>query len=59
VQRFYADAINGRDLSAVDRLLTEDFVHNGEFTSTACCVSRAGGLPRPGTRSTCSASAVS
>jgi predicted ester cyclase len=30
VQRFYAEAINGRDLSAVDRLLTEDFLHNGE-----------------------------
>ena len=28
--RFYAEAINGRDVSAVDRLLSEDFVHNGE-----------------------------
>ena len=30
VRRFYAEAINERDLSAVDRLLSEDFVHNGE-----------------------------
>ena len=30
VRRFYAEAINGRDLSAVDRLLAEGFVHNGE-----------------------------
>ena len=30
VRRFYAEAINDRDLSAVDRLLTEDFVHNDE-----------------------------
>ncbi len=30
VRRFYAEAINDRDPSAVDRLLTEDFVHNGE-----------------------------
>jgi steroid delta-isomerase-like uncharacterized protein len=30
VTRFYAEAINGRDLGAVDRLLTADFVHNGE-----------------------------
>lgn len=30
VRRFYDEAINGRDLSAVDRLLAEDFVHNGE-----------------------------
>lgn len=30
VARFYAEAINARDLGAVDRLLTEDFVHNGE-----------------------------
>ena len=30
VRRFYAEAITGRDPGAVDRLVTEDFVHNGE-----------------------------
>ena len=30
VRRFYAEAINQRDLSAVDRLLSTGFVHNGE-----------------------------
>ena len=30
VRRFYDEAINGRDLGVVDRLLLEDFVHNGE-----------------------------
>lgn len=30
VRRFYAEAINGRDSSACERLLSEDFVHNGE-----------------------------
>jgi steroid delta-isomerase-like uncharacterized protein len=30
VRRFYAEAINARDLEAVDRLLTEDFTHDGE-----------------------------
>lgn len=30
VRRFYAEAINGRDLDAVDRLLDPAFVHNGE-----------------------------
>lgn len=30
VRRFYAEAINGRDLDAVDRLLSEDFTHDGE-----------------------------
>ena len=30
VRRFYAEAINGRDVGAVDRLLTEDFTHDGE-----------------------------
>jgi steroid delta-isomerase-like uncharacterized protein len=30
VKRFYAEVINGRDPDAVDRLLTDDFVHNGE-----------------------------
>ena len=30
VRRFYAEAINGRDLDAVDRLLGEDFAHDGE-----------------------------
>lgn len=29
VRRFYAEVINGRDLAPIDRLLTEDFVHNG------------------------------
>jgi predicted ester cyclase len=30
VRDLYAEAINGRDLYACDRLLTIDFVHNGE-----------------------------
>lgn len=30
VRRFYAEAINGRDVDAVDRLLAEDFTHDGE-----------------------------
>ncbi len=30
VHLFYAEAINGRELDAVDRLLGPDFVHNGE-----------------------------
>ncbi len=30
VRRFYAEAINGRDLDAVDRLLSEDFSHDDE-----------------------------
>jgi steroid delta-isomerase-like uncharacterized protein len=30
VQRFYAEAINRRDLGAVERLLAEDFTHDGE-----------------------------
>lgn len=30
VRRFYAEAINDRDPGAIDRLLTEDFRHNGE-----------------------------
>lgn len=30
VRRFYAEAINGRDLDAVDRLLSEDFRHDDE-----------------------------
>lgn len=30
VRRFYAEAINDRDLGAVDRLLAEDFTHDGE-----------------------------
>ncbi len=30
VKRFYAEAINERDLGAVERLLSEDFTHNGE-----------------------------
>jgi steroid delta-isomerase-like uncharacterized protein len=30
VRRFYAEVINGRDVDAIDDLLAEDFVHNGE-----------------------------
>jgi len=30
VRRFYAEAINDRDLDAVDRLLSEDFAHDDE-----------------------------
>lgn len=30
VERFYREAISGRDADACDRLLAEDFVHNGE-----------------------------
>lgn len=30
VRRFYAEAINDRDLGAVDRLLTPDFTHDDE-----------------------------
>jgi steroid delta-isomerase-like uncharacterized protein len=30
VRRFYREAINERDSSACERLLSEDFVHNGE-----------------------------
>ena len=30
VRRFYAEVMNGRDLDAIDRLLTEGFVHDGE-----------------------------
>jgi steroid delta-isomerase-like uncharacterized protein len=30
VRRFYAEAINDRDLGAVDRLLSDDFSHDGE-----------------------------
>ena len=30
VESFYAEAINARDLGAVDRLLSEGFVHDGE-----------------------------
>jgi len=30
VRRFYAEVINERDLDAIDRLLTEDFTHDGE-----------------------------
>ncbi|MGK2954723.1 MAG: ester cyclase [Solirubrobacterales bacterium] len=31
VKRFYEEAINKRDDSACERLLTDDFVHNSEF----------------------------
>lgn len=31
VRRFYVEVINGRDLDAIDRLLAEDFTHNGEL----------------------------
>jgi predicted ester cyclase len=30
VERFYREAISGRDASACERLLSADFVHNGE-----------------------------
>jgi predicted ester cyclase len=30
VRRFYREAINERDSAACERLLSEDFVHNGE-----------------------------
>jgi predicted ester cyclase len=30
VRRFYEEGINQRDLGAVDRLVSEDFTHNGE-----------------------------
>lgn len=30
VRRFYAEVINGRDVDAIDHLLTEDFTHDGE-----------------------------
>lgn len=30
VRRFYAEVINGRDVDAVDTLLSADFTHNGE-----------------------------
>jgi steroid delta-isomerase-like uncharacterized protein len=30
VRRFYAEAIDGRDLGAVERLLAEDFTHDDE-----------------------------
>ena len=35
VGRFYAEAINARDLGACDRLLTEDFTHDGERRGSA------------------------
>ena len=31
VERFYAEAINQKDSTACERLLTDDFVHNNEF----------------------------
>jgi steroid delta-isomerase-like uncharacterized protein len=31
VRRFYREAINERDVDAVDRLLSEDFTHDGEL----------------------------
>ena len=31
VQQFYEEAINQRDRTACERLLTDDFVHNNEF----------------------------
>ena len=30
VRRFYDEVINAQDLNAIDRLLSADFVHNGE-----------------------------
>lgn len=35
VRRFYAEAINGRDPGACDRLLSADFVHDGEARGRA------------------------
>ncbi len=35
VRRFYAEAINKRDLSACDRLLAEDFTHDDELRGRA------------------------
>lgn len=35
VRQFYAEAINGRDLDAVPRLLTEDFTHDGNPLGSA------------------------
>ena len=35
VRRFYEEAINDRDLEAVDRLLGEDFRHDGEVRGRA------------------------
>jgi predicted ester cyclase len=35
VERFYREAISGRDPAACDRLLGEDFVHNGESRGRA------------------------
>lgn len=35
VRRFYREAINERDASACERLLTVDFVHNGEARGRA------------------------
>ncbi len=31
VRRFYAEVINGRDVDAIDHLLSEDFTHDGEL----------------------------
>ena len=35
VERFYAEAINQKDSTACERLLTDDFVHNNEFRGRA------------------------
>jgi steroid delta-isomerase-like uncharacterized protein len=35
VQKFYEEAINQRDTSTCERLLTDDFVHNNEFRGRA------------------------
>lgn len=35
VQKFYEEAINKKDTSACERLLTDDFVHNNEFRGRA------------------------
>jgi steroid delta-isomerase-like uncharacterized protein len=35
VQQFYEEAINRRDRTACERLLTDDFVHNNEFRGRA------------------------
>jgi steroid delta-isomerase-like uncharacterized protein len=35
VERFYAEAINGRDLDSVELLLTKDFTHDGNQLGSA------------------------
>jgi hypothetical protein len=42
---FYAEAINARDATACDRLLTEGFVHNEEPRGRGTRWTRRGSLP--------------